>query len=713
LSEILTTHRLDVIDHHLRRMPETTLGQLGFGIAAASFAAFAALALTRRANRLATRLFIGVLAAQALWALAMADGPGNRPLAALAAPALESLRALAWTVFLLALGWRDAERSPWHGTLLVVAAGLAAIPIVTHWSGWPDTAIHGARFLAAALTLLVLGQLYRRSEPTQRWAIKYLAIAVACVLGFDLLMYGDALLGEQRIDPVWRASQGFANALAVPLLAVAASRNPAWQLDIALSRRMVFHSATLLVVAACMLAIAIGAWYLRSIGGSWGEVAQTVLLFAATLGLLVTVMSESVRASIRVFVSKHFFDYRYDYREEWLRLTRLLSESTHASSRSLAERGIEGIGSLVESRGGALWIRDGRRYELAGQVGRGGMDPGPLPVGMPLLDWLATRKWIVDINEWRSTPGRYPGLSIEGPLDDSRGWLIVPMIIHDELAGLVVLDRPRVRIELDWEVRDVLKVAAAQVASFLGVQRATERLAQSEQFASFNRMSTFIVHDLKNLVAQLSLMSANARRHRHDPAFVDDMLGTVDTVAGRMQAILAGLRTPLREASSPEIIAIGDLLDSSVRAHSAYQPAPELAAGPGTGSALVHADRARLERVIGHLVQNAIEACAGIDGARVTISYRHDETSVRITVVDTGRGMSDEFVRERLFRPFVSTKSQGMGIGLFECREYVREIGGSLAVESSPGRGTRFTVVLPLVEVPVPVPAPYPGVING
>ncbi|MFA7504443.1 MAG: XrtA/PEP-CTERM system histidine kinase PrsK [Burkholderiaceae bacterium] len=690
-------------------MPDTILGQLGFGIAAASFAAFAALALTRRADRLAARLFIGVLAAQALWALALAiaAGTGDRPLATLAAPLLESLRVLAWIVFLLALGRRDA-RSPWHGGLLLaIAIGLPALPIVADWNGWPLWTVHASRIASVALALLVLEHLYRSAEPAQRWAFKYLAIAVTCVLGFDLLMYADALLGEQGIDPVWRASQGFANALAVPLIAVAASRNPAWQLDIAISRRMVFHSATLLVSATCTLVVAIGAYYLRSLGHDWSAVAQTVLLFATALLLPVAVMSESVRASIRVFVSKHFFDYRYDYREEWLRLTRLLSEAGHASSRSLAERGIEGIGSLVESRGGALWIRDGKRYELAGQVGRAGMEPGSLPAGMPLLDWLVTRRWIVDLNEWRAAPGRYPGLSIEAPLDDSRGWLIVPMIIHDELAGLVVLDRPRARIELDWEVRDVLKVAAAQVASFLGVQRATERLAQSEQFASFNRMSTFIVHDLKNLVAQLSLMSANAQRHRHDPAFVDDMLGTVDTVAGRMQAILAGLRTPLREASSPEIISIGELLRASVRERSAYRPAPELATDPGTGPALVHADRARLERVIGHLVQNAIEASTGVDGARVTVSWRHEDASVRITVIDTGRGMSAEFIRERLFRPFVSTKSQGMGIGLFECREYVRELGGSLAVESSPNRGTRFTVVLPLVE------APSPGVING
>lgn len=692
-------------------MPETNLGQLGFGIAAASFAAFTALALTRRADRLAARLFIGVLAAQAIWALTMAIGAGDRQLALLAAPALESLRVLAWIVFLLALGRRDPGARSLQVDLLVAAIGLAVLSVTASWNAWPEAIVTGARLLSLALALALAARLYRNGEPAQRWAIKYLVVAVTCVLGFDVLMYGEALLGEHPVDAVWRASQGFANALAVPLLAVAASRNPAWQLDIAISRRMVFHSATLLVATACMVAVLLGAYYLRSIGGSWGEVAQTVLVFAAALGLLVAVMSESVRASIRVYVSKHFFDYRYDYREEWLRLTRLLSEGGHASSRSLAERGIEGIGALVESRGGVLWLRDGNRYELVGQVGRDGMDPGPLPAGIGALHWLATRQWIIDLDEWRASPARYPGLALEGPLDDPRGRLIVPMIIHDELAGLVMLDAPRVRFDLDWEVRDVLKVAAAQVASFLGVQRATERLAQSEQFASFNRMSTFIVHDLKNLVSQLSLVSTNARRHRGDPAFVEDMLGTVDTVTSRMQAILSGLRTPMRNTNVPELVSVGELLRAAVRARSAYQPAPRLAPDPETGVAMVHADRARLERVIGHLVQNAIEACDRIEGAQVTVSWRQVGRSVRITVADTGRGMSAAFMRDRLFRPFVSTKSQGMGIGLFECREYVRELGGSLAVESSPGRGTRFTVVLPIVELPSP-DLSSPGIAN-
>lgn len=678
-------------------MEAAVLGPTGFGLAAAASGAFAAVALARHAERFAARLFIGALATQAVWALTMSGAGDERSLASALAPLLESIRVLVWTAFLLALGNAGGNRAA-RGAVLALAGITGALAAAGQWQADPSLGWAALRVAALVLALLVLGARYLGAPSGQRWALGHLVLALGCILGFDLLMYIDILVASP--DPVWRTTQGFVNLVAVPLLAAAASRNPAWQLDIALSRRIVVHTTTLLVGALYAGGLAGLAWYLRRFGGSWAEVAWSVLLLAAAAGLLAWLVSRSLRARIRVFVSKHFFDYRYDYREEWLRLTRLLAEGSHTSSRALAERGIEGIGSLVESRGGALWLREGRHYELAGQAGRSGMEPGPIAAAAPVLAWMTRRRWIIDLNEWRSNPERYAGLSIDAPLDDARGWIVVPMIIHDELAGLVVLDRPRTRVELDWEVRDVLKVAAAQVASFLVVQRATERLAQAEQFASFNRLSTFIVHDLKNLVAQLSLMSANAVRHRDDPAFVDDMIATVDTVAERMQAILAGLRTPVHEAGAPVAVPVGDVLEEVVQAHAARQPRPVLAADPGTGPVFVFADRARLRRVLGHLVQNAVEACSGKAGAEVTVSWRGDPTSSRITVVDTGRGMSAQFMRERLFRPFFSTKSQGMGIGLFECREYVREIGGSLAVESSPSRGTRFTVILPLADSP-------------
>lgn len=226
------------------------------------------------------------------------------------------------------------------------------------------------------------------------------------------------------------------------------------------------------------------------------------------------------------------------------------------------------------------------------------------------------------------------------------------------------------------------------------MRRAVEELVQARQFESFNRMSAFVVHDLKNLVAQLSLMLGNAAKHRHNPEFQADMLETVENVVGRMQGLLLQLRVGTRPIEQAAPLPLADALRAAVASKSGARVQPELDVDPGLADAEVVAHRDRLERVVGHLVQNAIEATPA--GGSVRVSARRDGEHAVVEVADTGRGMSREFVERELFRPFTSTKAHGMGIGAFESREYVREIGGTLSVSSAEGRGTTFTLRLPM-----------------
>jgi putative PEP-CTERM system histidine kinase len=215
----------------------------------------------------------------------------------------------------------------------------------------------------------------------------------------------------------------------------------------------------------------------------------------------------------------------------------------------------------------------------------------------------------------------------------------------------------------------------------------------ARQFESFNRMSTFVVHDLKNLVAQLSLMNANAERHKDNPEFQADMLETVSYSVQKMKLLLQKLGRAARP-EHPVPLALEQVVRQAVALKAAFEPRPRLqveAAG-----LYVRADRERLERVVGHLIQNAIEATPRT--GEVTIRLGCEAGRVAIEIVDTGEGMSEEFIRERLFKPFESTKSAGMGIGVFESREYINELGGSLVVTSTPSLGTTFKVLLPLYQ---------------
>jgi putative PEP-CTERM system histidine kinase len=245
---------------------------------------------------------------------------------------------------------------------------------------------------------------------------------------------------------------------------------------------------------------------------------------------------------------------------------------------------------------------------------------------------------------------------------------------------------------MDWEINDLLKTAARQAAAHLAQAQAAEALTVARQFESFNRAAAFVVHDIKNLVAQLSLLLANAEKHKHKPAFQEDMLATIESSVARMNRMLIKLSDE-PGASDKSTVDLGVILNEVMQSKSAYSLKPELHIE--AQGMRVKAEREKLVRVVGHLVQNAIEATPYTGKVSVTLA-RADAWAV-LKVEDTGAGMDADFIRERLFRPFASTKGTGMGIGAYECKEYVQELNGTIQVASIPGRGTQFSVRLPLI----------------
>lgn len=686
-----------------------SLGLVSFGAATIAWLLLGGLLTARHSVNPTGRLLLAAVVVQMLWAGMLALTLLPWAPAAPAAAVLEAARTLAWVVLLLRLlgGTRSPEAEAVAGgdplertrrQALVLVASLAAASIAIDFLGPRTQLAFTVKTLLAVTGLVCLEQVYRNTGAAHRWSLKFLAIALAGLFAFDLLLYSDAMLFSQ-VNPSWWVARGFANVLLVPLIAIAAARNPQWRLDIAVSRSMVFHSAALFGAGAYLLIFAAVGYYVRFFGGQWGEIAQTLVLFGAAIGLSVVLMSGTLRARLRVFLSKHFFSYRFDYREQWLRLTNALSaQGDDAAADGLPQRTLAALAHAVESRGGALWLREGDALLCSARLNyRGPREP--LAASEPLVGFLAEREWVVDLDEWRNHRAGYDGLALpEGFAAYEAGWLVVPLILDRELLGLVLLDRPLAPLALDWEVRDLLKAAARQAASYLGMQRAVEKLVQAQQFESFNRMSAFVVHDLKNLVAQLSLMLRNAQRHRDNPEFQADMLSTVENVIERMQGLLLQLRVGARPVEQPAPVPVADTLARVVGRRRGLPPEPSLEVDASIAGRCVLGHPDRLERVIGHLLQNAADA-SGASGI-IRIRACSDDGQALIEVQDNGKGMSEEFVRTRLFHPFTSTKAHGMGIGTFESREYVRELGGSIEVDSREGSGTTFRIRLPLAADP-------------
>lgn len=418
---------------------------------------------------------------------------------------------------------------------------------------------------------------------------------------------------------------------------------------------------------------------------------QIALMSVALVALVSVLFSGAMRAKLRVYINKNFFSYRYDYREEWLKFTAMLASQN--SPQELGVSVIKGIANLVESPSGGLWLM---------RQGQGGFQQVAAWNTLPSAEiestesamaaFLRSSGWIVDLDEYRRAPQRYRELQLPDWLrDDARCWLLVPLLVGTELTGFVLLGPPRTRMELNWEVRDLLRTVSSQASGYLAQMQATEALLEARKFDAFNRMSAFVVHDLKNIVTQLSLMMKNARRLRDNPEFQEDMLATVENSLEKMRQLML----QLREGNTPHGSGHGVELEAIARrlAGAALSKGRELHLEI-RAAASTRGHEERVERVIGHVVQNAFDATPEEGEVRLALSVEGSYAQVEVS--DTGCGMSEEFVRTRLFKPFQTTKSSGMGIGAYESFQYLQELGGKIKVHSEVDRGTRITILLPL-----------------
>ncbi len=590
-----------------------------------------------------------------------------------------------------------SDRSRWMKRIAVVLVILAlfvkclAILRVGNFSNESKIVLMSAMSLPV-FALLLVEQLFRNVHENSRWNAKPLCLGLVGTFLFDLFIYSQGVLFS-RIDEDAYNIRGFVHALLAPLLLLSISRRHDWISKLRVSRKAAFHSATLLISGIYLVFISSVGYYVRFFGGDWGRALQLALTFIALVILIVLAFSGTVRAKLRVLLGKHFFRYRYDYREEWLRFTRTLSAQN--SPQEMGRQVVRGLADMLESPAGALWTKsvgdsgfvDTARWNFKQR-------PETEDTDSSLVNFMIESGWVINLDEYRIFPQRYRGLMISAwILNYPQAWLIVPLRVGDELTGFVVLASARTQMDVNWEVNDLLKTAGRQAASYLAQMQATEALLEARKFDAFNRMSAFVVHDLKNIVTQLTLMMKNAKRLHANPEFQQDMLMTVENSLDRMRQLMLQLRegaTPSGTAFGVDLAIVVNRVSSAAAARGRHL---ELMAGQ---KVTTRGHEERLERIIGHIVQNAFDATD--ETGRVWLNLDRVGSQARIEVGDTGHGMSQAFVRDRLFKPFQTTKQAGLGIGAYESFQYVQELGGTIHVHSEPNQGTQVTLLLPLFE---------------
>ena len=672
------------------------LGLYAYIGAAVAYGFFAVLLLFSWRSGLQGKLLTATVVVSAIWAGLAANVAADDLNLVWVYQAFETLRYIAWYVFLFKLFDPAAAHNAGYRKFLRWAlpfsVGFACLLLVYDYfvaADLPGLALPGHVFLAL-IALAIIEQLVRNTAVRHRWAIKYLFIGAGGIFAFDFFLYVDAVLFSGFDQELWE-SRGLVNLIAVPLLAIAAARQKDWSLNVFVSRDIVLSTTAIAGGALYLLVMAAAGYYLQEYGGNWGRVTQVLFLSLAVVLLVILMLSGRLRARTRVFLGKHFYKNKYDYRREWLRLTGELSDKGQGEGRF--DMVVKVLAQLVDARAGLLWLREDRGHYINAAAWNEGWINEVEPNESRLVKFLEETGFVINLKELETHADEYQGLDVPAWVANlERPWLVVPLFGLESLLGFVVLGNPLVDRSINWEDRDLLKTAAKQVASYLAVLRTSDALAEAKQFELFNRLSAYMVHDLKNIAAELQLVALNAEKHKDNQGFLEDAFATVDDAAGNINRLLEQIRNRRARTEKKSIVDLGSLINEVVTLKQ--NASPQLHVDASSAVCFVVAEKDRLANVLAHLIDNAQQATREEGAIKVTLASKESVHIVEIR--DNGHGMDAEFIRNRLFKPFDTTKGNaGMGIGMYESREYIRHLGGEMYVESEPGKGAIISLHLP------------------
>lgn len=659
---------------------------LAFLIAGLCYAVLAALLLIRGWRNWQTCLFVMALGLHALWMVGEAFGLGI--IAPRAALILQTVHILGWPVFLVSLLPQDRGSFPFIVYSAVPLLILVKAVLVFAHASNPVLAgqfIYVTDLLSIVLALAAVVSVFQAASEYERWALKFICIPLGALYAYDLFLYAQLLaIPTPQIE--YFQIRGLLNMATVPFLFIAASRHKFWGEKFTISRQAILYSITLIGAGLYLLMVTFATILIPKITRESALPLQIGLMFGAALALLFLLTSGSARAKIKLFMARHFYTRKYDYAHEWRRLMATLSEEEQTSP--LENRIIRACAEVLEVPGGALWVIDHNRPQIQATWN--------YRVQRQMLENFQSDVFFDANRQPRCLYGDALAQSAFGV--DPSAWVVIPLIHGHDLFGFISLSKPRARHYIDREDEELILLVARQCTSFLAESKAVAALEQNRQFARFNRQYAFVAHDIKNIISQLSVMLSNHDRHAANPEFQRDMHETIRNTVERMQKLihrLSRLGEGGGSADEPQEIdpfsVLAQAFDPKAGANGKRLT---LSSSLDTQNCRICVPLERFTETVGHLLSNAFEA-SGADG-RVTIHLDTIGQYMSVDIIDEGEGMTADFIRDKLFTPFKSTKTTGFGVGAFQCREFAREQGGDLEVISSPGSGTTMRLLFPV-----------------
>lgn len=608
-----------------------------------------------------------------------------------------------WLVFSLTFGRSSVSQNFvrwWLGIIALYLLSLGFLAaLVLNWFVTEELILQRAGFWYLIFLLLVLTLVlanfegtFRSANHVQRWRIKFLLLGVGSIFAWLIYMLSQVLLFSSA-EHDFSILASTVILVGCGLIAFSLVRHRLMNVNIFVSRYVVYSSITVVVVGAYLLVVGISVQSIKALGGDFNSYLRTLFVLLSLLLLVSLLLSYNLRTRVKLFINRNFYGNKYDYRKEWLELTDRLSSKLDTGE--LLPPLANMIFETFWIKSTILWLYEDSKQEF--QVVQSPEGSSPTVKWSPnLIQALRERDYPLILDDVRQDPALAVVDLQQRAIFQSLGiWILVPLIVEKRLVGILGLSRSYSGVPLSDEDYDLMKTIAKQAASsFLNV-KLSQRLVSSKELETFHSFSTFLLHDLKNFVSMLSLVVENMNRNFDNPEFRKDALTslsqTVDKMKRLMERLAALSRGPglsyvpadLNELIQDALSEIGSAIKSRITKDFRQLP-------------IVHVDPSQIKKVITNLILNAEEATIGSGQIHLTTSVE-DET-VTLSVSDNGCGMPPEFIENRLFKPFATTKANGFGIGLYQSKSILEAHGGKIQLHSQLGQGSTFKIYVPIAK---------------
>jgi putative PEP-CTERM system histidine kinase len=635
----------------------------------------------------------------AIWHITLADNPFGRFPSSDQFQLIEILRYIGWPLILInLLMYSQKKRLPVHWLASMYIPIVVILAILIQSLNNPLTSFMQItswlyiKIILCLAGIVIAEQLLRHDDASR--VSKLVALVAITQLAYDMLVFLNVLLFVSENNSLWH-SRGVINSATSLILALAIIIYPFQQQQdskFQLSRSIIIFNTSFILAGIFLVFMALLGLVVNLFNVEWAEVSKILLYVMSIFSIVALSFLEKFRLHTTVWISKNFFINKYDYQKQWIELDSQLSQKR--DDNNSYEIALSTMTSLFNCSSGGIWLKGQQFYS---------------PVALKNLELPSSRAieannshfiQLMTKDEWVFQTPKNTGIYDKKNnkylpkwfINTNDAWTIIPLNTHQGLIGFAVLCKKSANTTLTWEDLDILKLTGRQIGSYISSYQASEKLIQNQQFDLFNKITAFAIHDIKNLIAQQGLMLNNAEKFKHQPEFVDDVILTISNSVEKMNQLLVKLQGDPH--GKLESINIEKLLENAIEMNSSSLPTPILSVVKGD-DALVMADKDKLQMALYHLIKNAQDATD--DSGTITIKLTTENDDLWLEVKDTGCGMNESFIKEKLFKPFSSTKQdQGMGIGAYQIRELIHSLQGEIFVESTVKKGTKFSIYLPL-----------------